>query len=225
MIEFKHVSQRYPNGTYGLQDFNLRIDDGEFVFVVGKSGAGKSTFLKLIMHEEKVTEGELTVGKFQVHNLKKSEIPALRRSMGIVFQDFRLIPGMNVYDNVAFALRVTGVSRREIRKRVPFVLRLVNLGDKAKRMPDELSGGEQQRVALARALVNKPQLLIADEPTGNIDPELSMEIVDLLDAINQAGTTVIMVTHEHELVNNRGHRIITIGEGNVLEDAVGEVAQ
>ena len=215
MIEFKHVSQRYPNGTYGLQDFNLRIDDGEFVFVVGKSGAGKSTFLKLIMHEEKVTEGELTVGKFQVHNLKKSEIPALRRSMGIVFQDFRLIPGMNVYDNVAFALRVTGVSRREIRKRVPFVLRLVNLGDKAKRMPDELSGGEQQRVALARALVNKPQLLIADEPTGNIDPELSMEIVDLLDAINQAGTTVIMVTHQIEEAKALGAEILNLKNGAI----------
>ena len=225
MIEFKHVSKVYPNGTYGLKDFNLQIEDGEFVFVVGKSGAGKSTFLKLIMREEEATEGEIVVGDFDVTNMKKKDIPSLRRSMGIVFQDFRLIPNMNVYDNVAFALRVTGVSKREIKKRVPFVLRLVNLSSKAKNMPNELSGGEQQRVALARALVNKPSLLIVDEPTGNIDPELSMEIVDLLDAINQAGTTVIMVTHEHDLVSHFGHRVITIGSGNIKQDVNLEVGR
>ena len=218
MIEFNHVSKIYPNGTCGLKDFNLHIDDGEFVFVVGKSGAGKSTFLKLMMKEQNATSGEITVGDFQLSSLKKNKIPMLRRNMGIVFQDFRLIPSLNVYDNVAFALRVTGVSNREIKKRVPFVLRLVDLPNKGKSYPDELSGGEQQRVALARALVNKPKLIIADEPTGNIDPELSLEIVDLLDAINKAGTTVIMVTHEHELVRHYGHRVVIIDDGAVSED-------
>ncbi|MBO1680704.1 cell division ATP-binding protein FtsE [Bittarella massiliensis (ex Durand et al. 2017)] len=218
MIEFKNVSKVYPNGTYGLKDVSVRIDDGEFVFVLGASGAGKSTFLKLIMHEEKVTSGELVVNGFSLAGLKQREVPKLRRSMGIVFQDFRLIPSMNVYDNVAFALRVTDTPYREIRKRVPFVLDLVGLIHKAKNMPNELSGGEQQRVALARALVNKPALIIADEPTGNIDPEMSMEIVDMLDSINKVGTTILMVTHEHELIRRYDHRVITIEGGSILSD-------
>ena len=218
MIEFKNVSKVYPNGTYGLKDVSVKIEQGEFVFVLGSSGAGKSTFLKLIMHEETPTSGEITVNDFKVSSMKQKEVPLLRRSMGIVFQDFRLIPNMNVYDNVAFALRVTGTPTRELRKRVPFVLDLVGLVDKAKNMPIELSGGEQQRVALARALVNKPSLIIADEPTGNIDPELSMEIVDMLDSINKVGTTILMVTHEHELIRRYENRIITIENGTILSD-------
>ena len=218
MIEFKNVSKVYPNGTYGLKDVSVKIEQGEFVFVLGSSGAGKSTFLKLIMHEETPTSGEITVNDFKVSSMKQKEVPLLRRSMGIVFQDFRLIPNMNVYDNVAFALRVTGTPTRELRKRVPFVLELVGLVDKAKNMPTELSGGEQQRVALARALVNKPSLIIADEPTGNIDPELSMEIVDMLDSINKVGTTILMVTHEHELIRRYENRIITIENGTILSD-------
>ncbi|MBC3514965.1 cell division ATP-binding protein FtsE [Neobittarella massiliensis] len=218
MIEFKNVSKVYPNGTYGLKDVSVKIEQGEFVFVLGSSGAGKSTFLKLIMHEETPTSGEITVNDFKVSSMKQKEVPLLRRSMGIVFQDFRLIPNMNVYDNVAFALRVTGTPTRELRKRVPFVLDLVGLVDKAKNMPTELSGGEQQRVALARALVNKPSLIIADEPTGNIDPELSMEIVDMLDSINKVGTTILMVTHEHELIRRYENRIITIENGTILSD-------
>ena len=218
MIEFKNVSKVYPNGTYGLKDVSVKIEQGEFVFVLGSSGAGKSTFLKLIMHEETPTSGEITVNDFKVSSMKQKEVPLLRRSMGIVFQDFRLIPNMNVYDNVAFALRVTGTPTRELRKRVPFVLDLVGLVDKAKNMPTELSGGEQQRVALTRALVNKPSLIIADEPTGNIDPELSMEIVDMLDSINKVGTTILMVTHEHELIRRYENRIITIENGTILSD-------
>ena len=218
MIEFKNDSKVYPNGTYGLKDVSVKIEQGEFVFVLGSSGAGKSTFLKLIMHEETPTSGEITVNDFKVSSMKQKEVPLLRRSMGIVFQDFRLIPNMNVYDNVAFALRVTGTPTRELRKRVPFVLDLVGLVDKAKNMPTELSGGEQQRVALARALVNKPSLIIADEPTGNIDPELSMEIVDMLDSINKVGTTILMVTHEHELIRRYENRIITIENGTILSD-------
>ena len=218
MIEFKNVSKVYPNGTYGLKDVSVKIEQGEFVFVLGSSGAGKSTFLKIIMHEETPTSGEITVNDFKVSSMKQKEVPLLRRSMGIVFQDFRLIPNMNVYDNVAFALRVTGTPTRELRKRVPFVLDLVGLVDKAKNMPTELSGGEQQRVALARALVNKPSLIIADEPTGNIDPELSMEIVDMLDSINKVGTTILMVTHEHELIRRYENRIITIENGTILSD-------
>ncbi len=198
MIEFTNVSKVYANGTKALKDINLKIDKGEFVFIVGSSGAGKSTLLKLMMAEETPTTGEVEINGFQVSKIKKRQKPYLRRSMGIVFQDFRLIPSMNVYDNVAFAQRVTDVSYREMRRRVPYILGLVGLQNKAKAMPNELSGGEQQRVALARALVNNPSLIILDEPTGNIDRELSYEIVDLLNEINKMGTTVVMVTHEHD---------------------------
>ena len=174
MIEFRNVSKVYDsNGTHALSNVNIKIEDGEFVFVVGSSGAGKSTFLKLIMHEEKPTEGEIIFNEYSSATLKKKQVPYYRREMGIVFQDFRLIPKMSVYDNVAFAMRVIGAKEKEIRKRVPYILQLVGLSQKARSMPNELSGGEQQRVSLARALVNNPKVIIADEPTGNVDPEMS----------------------------------------------------
>ena len=226
MIEFKGVSKVYENGTKALTDINLKIDKGEFVFIVGASGAGKSTFLKLIIREEPPSSGELTVNGFELSAMKRKKIPYLRRTMGIVFQDFRLIPKMTVYDNVAFAMRVIGTSTRDIRKRVPYILSLVGLSHKARCYPNELSGGEQQRVGLARALVNNPSLLIADEPTGNIDPELSLEIMELLNEINRRGTTVLVVTHEHELVHHFKRRLIEISEGRVISDSgSGEVAQ
>ena len=185
MIEFKNVYKIYDTGVKALQDVNIRIDKGEFVFIVGASGAGKSTFLKLIMREELPTGGEVIVNDFKLSKLKRKQVPYYRRTMGVVFQDFRLIDTMTVYENVAFAMRVIGASRRDIRSRVPYILGLVGLQDKAKSHPRELSGGEQQRVGLARALVNNPALIIADEPTGNIDPEMSYEIVELLNEINQ----------------------------------------
>ena len=219
MIEFKGVHKVYDNGTKALKDVNLRIDKGEFVFIVGASGAGKSTFLKLIMREEVANAGEVIVNDFKLSKLKRREIPYLRRTMGIVFQDFRLINNMNVFDNVAFAMRVIGASQREVRKRVPYILGLVGLQNKARNYPMELSGGEQQRVGMARALVNNPALIIADEPTGNIDPELSYEIVELLNEINRRGTTVLMVTHERDLVRMFNRRVIEIREGCVVSDS------
>lgn len=218
MIEFVNVSKTYKGGTRALNDFNVHIDKGEFVFVVGPSGAGKSTFIKLLMHEEKPSSGEIFVNGQNLVKMRRRKVPYFRRTMGVVFQDFRLIPNMNVYNNVAFALRVTNVSTKEIRSRVPYILGLVGLSGKAKSLPDHLSGGEQQRVALARALVNNPSLIVADEPTGNIDPDLSFEIVDLLSEINKCGTTVVMVTHEHSLVSEFNHRVITIDEGTVISD-------
>ena len=219
MIEFKDVTKIYDsNGTKALDNVNIKIDDGEFVFVVGSSGAGKSTFLKLIMHEEKPTEGEVIVNGYSSSKLKKRMVPYYRRTMGIVFQDFRIIPKMSVYDNVAFAMRVIGAKEKDIRKRVPYILNLVGLSKKARSMPNELSGGEQQRVSLARALVNNPDLIIADEPTGNVDPEMSHEIVDLLTKINNSGTTIVMVTHEHELVRSFQRRVIVIQNGAVVSD-------
>ncbi len=220
MIEFSNVSKVYKNGTAALNDVSLKIDDGEFVFVVGPSGAGKSTFIKLLLREEISTSGIVEVNGHNLTNMKRRQIPKFRRSLGVVFQDFRLIPNMSVYDNVAFALRVTNVSSKDIRRRVPYILGLVGLAGKARSMPEQLSGGEQQRVALARALVNNPQVIIADEPTGNIDPELSYEIVDLLNEINKCGTTVVMVTHEHDLVSQFNHRVISIAEGSVVSDGV-----
>lgn len=218
MIEFRDVSKVYDNGTVALKDVNLRIDRGEFVFIVGASGAGKSTFLKTIMREEVPTSGSIMINNYDLTKMSKREIPYYRRTLGVVFQDFRLIPKMTVYDNVAFAMRVIGASEREIKKRVPYVLTLVGLQDKAKNLPNEISGGEQQRVALARALVNNANTIIADEPTGNVDPEMSYEIVELLDRINENGTTVIMVTHEHELVKQFDHRIVVIDNGEVVSD-------
>ncbi len=218
MIEFSGVNKTYDSGTDALKDINLSIEKGEFVFIVGASGAGKSTLIKLILKEEEPTSGLVTVNGHNLIKLKRNEIPVYRRSLGVVFQDFRLIPNMSVYDNVAFALRVTNVSGRDIKRRVPYILDLVGLLSKAKRFPEHLSGGEQQRVALARALVNNPSLLIADEPTGNIDPEMSFEIVGLLNEINKCGTTVLMVTHQHDLVARFDRRTIVIGDGHVLAD-------
>lgn len=219
MIEFQNVSKTYSNGTRALRKINLHVDDGEFVFIVGSSGAGKSTFLKLITCEERPTVGEIVVGEQKLSELRRSDVPFLRRTMGMVFQDFRLIHKMTVYENVAFAMHVVGASYREIRKRVPYILGLVNLQDKARCHPRELSGGEQQRVGLARALVNSPKLLIADEPTGNIDPALSFEVVDLLNEINKRGTTVLMVTHEHNLVRHFQHRVVEIHDGSIVADS------
>ena len=218
MIEFQNVSKTYPNGTHALNDVSLRIDKGEFVFIVGASGAGKSTFLKLIMHEETPTSGEIVINGNKLSKLKRRDVPYLRRHMGIVFQDFRLIEKMTVFDNVAFAMRAVGESTSTIKKRVPYVLDLVGLKDKMKNKPSELSGGEQQRVSLARALVNNPEIIVADEPTGNVDPELSYEIIELLNEINSMGTTVLVVTHEHELVREFDQRVITIDKGRVISD-------
>lgn len=218
MIEFKNVYKKYDNGTEALKNVNLRIERGEFVFIVGASGSGKSTFLKTIMREEVPTSGSIMINNYDLTKMTNKEIPYFRRTMGIVFQDFRLIPTMTVYDNVAFAMRVIGANEKEIRKRVPYVLSLVGLKEKARSLPNEISGGEQQRVALARALVNNANTIIADEPTGNIDPEMSYEIVDLLNHINENGTTVIMVTHEHDLVKKFNHRIVVIDHGTVVSD-------
>jgi cell division transport system ATP-binding protein len=218
MIDFINVSKTYPNGTHALYNVDIHIDKGEFVFIVGASGAGKSTFLKLIMHEETPSEGEIVINGTKTSKLKRRKIPYLRRHMGIVFQDFRLIDKMNVFDNVAFAMRAVGGSSSTIKKRVPYVLDLVGLKDKMKDKPSELSGGEQQRVSLARALVNNPEIIIADEPTGNVDPEMSYEIIELLNEINAKGTTVIVVTHEHELVREFHKRVITIDHGRVIGD-------
>ncbi len=218
LIEFQGVYKTYTNGTHAIRDFNLKIHEGEFVFVVGPSGSGKSTFMKLIMREEKPNSGEIIVGDYKFSKMKRRQIPMMRRTMGIVFQDFRLIPTMTVYDNVAFAMHIVGASKMEIRRRVSYVLNLVGLSNKARSKPDELSGGEQQRVGLARALVNNPTMIIADEPTGNGDPNMSYEIVELLSEINRRGTTVIMVTHEHQLVRDFGRRVIMIENGTVVAD-------
>ena len=196
----------------------MKINRGEFVFVVGPSGAGKSTFMKLIMREEKMSAGEIIVGGYRLSKISRRQIPMLRRTMGIVFQDFRLIPTMNVFDNVAFSMHIVGASKQEIRKRVSYALNLVGLAHKARSKPSELSGGEQQRVGLARALVNNPSLIIADEPTGNVDPRMSYEIVELLTEINRRGTTVIMVTHEHQLVRDFHRRVVMIENGTVVAD-------
>ena len=198
IIEFKNVSKAYDSETHALNDVSVAIEKGEFAFIVGASGAGKSTFLKLIMHEETPSKGTIIVNGTNVTELKRRQIPYLRRNMGIVFQDFRLIDKMTVFDNVAFAMRAIGANPSAVKKRVPYILNLVGLSHKLKNRPSELSGGEQQRVSLARALVNNPAIIIADEPTGNIDPEMSYEIIELLSKINdQAGTTVLVVTHEH----------------------------
>lgn len=221
LIEFSGVYKTYQNGTNALKDFNLKVNRGEFVFVVGQSGSGKSTFLKLIMREEKLSSGEITVGEYKLSKISRRKIPQLRRTMGIVFQDFRLIPTMNVFENVAFAMHIVGSSKQEIRKRVSYALNMVGLASKARAMPHELSGGEQQRVGLARALVNNPAIIIADEPTGNVDPKMSYEIVELLTEINRRGTTIIMVTHEHQLVRDFGRRVIMIDDGSVIADNAG----
>ncbi len=223
MIEFRNVYKTYDNGTKALKDFNLYVNEGEFVFIVGSSGSGKSTLLKLVMREELPSSGEIIVAGHKLSTLRHKDLPYYRRTMGIVFQDFRLIPNMTVFDNVAFAMRVIGMSTKAVRKKVPYVLGLVGLSDKARCYPKELSGGEQQRVGLARALINNPALIIADEPTGNVDPRMSFEIVDMLNEINRRGTTILMVTHEHSLVKRFHRRIIEIQEGELVADSGPEV--
>ncbi|MBP3938534.1 MAG: cell division ATP-binding protein FtsE [Clostridia bacterium] len=218
MIDFKNVSKVYDNGTKALSNVNIHIDKGEFVFVVGASGAGKSTFLKLMMREEVPSSGSITIKDYNLGEMKKRKIPYFRRNLGIVFQDFRLIPNMTVYDNVAFAMRVIGAREKAIRKRVPYVINIVGLSQKARCYPNELSGGEQQRVALARALVNNADIIIADEPTGNVDPQMSLEIVELLKRLNETGTTVIMVTHAHDLVRRFDNRVIVLDGGAIVSD-------
>jgi cell division transport system ATP-binding protein len=221
IIEFRGVSKTYPGGTHALEDVNIKINNGEFVFIVGSSGAGKSTFMKLIMREEKANTGLIQVNGFNLTDMKRSLVPHLRRTMGIVFQDFRLIPTMNVFQNVAFAMYVVGKSGNEVRREVTKALSKVGLGHKARSMPNQLSGGEQQRVGLARALVNNPDLIIADEPTGNVDPNMSYEIVSMLTEINKLGTTVLMVTHDHNLVRDFHHRVIMLDGGKIVADNAG----
>ncbi len=218
MIEFTGVTKVYDNGTVALENVDLYIGKGEFVFVLGHSGAGKSTLLKLILREEKPSKGRIFVGDYDLVKMKNRQVPYLRRQLGVVFQDFRLIPNMTAYENVAFAMRVTNIPTKEIRRRVPYILNLVGLSNRAKALPNQLSGGEQQRVALARALVHNPPIVIADEPTGNIDPQLSYEIMELLTEINKLGTTVVVVTHEQDMVKEFGKRTIVIKHGRVSAD-------
>ena len=221
MVQMNDVKMVYGNTeAAALNGISFTINEGEFVFLVGPSGSGKTTIIKLITGELSPTSGQITVNGFDMQGIKRRKLPKLRRTLGVIFQDFRLIDKMTVYENVAFSLRVTDTSAKVIRNRVPYILNLMGLEKKAKRFPHEISGGEQQRVALARALVNDPPIIIADEPTGNIDPELSYEIVELLEGINQCGTTILMVTHEHEMVRRFGGRIVTIDHGTVSKDEI-----
>lgn len=218
MIDFKNVTKTYEPNITAVRDMNLHIDKGEFVFVIGHSGAGKSTFLKLMLREEKATKGEVIVNGYNLTKIKEKDIPYMRRTLGVVFQDFRLIPNLTAYENIAFAMRVTNIDEKEIKRRVPYILNIVGLAKKGDKLPTQLSGGEQQRVALARALVHNPDLVIADEPTGNIDPALSLEIMELLKAINSTGTTVVVVTHEHDLAKRYAQRIIEMRKGVIVSD-------
>ena len=222
MIEFIDVVKSYTVGNTALRGVSMQIEDGEFAFLVGPSGSGKSTILKLITGELKPTSGSVHVNGYSLERIRRREVPYLRRTVGVVFQDFRLIHTKTVYDNVAFAMRVVGAREREIRERVPYVLELVGLDTKSRRHPQELSGGEQQRLAIARALVNNPSTIIADEPTGNLDPARSLEIMTLLQEINNLGTTVLVVTHEMELVERFAKRVIAIDDGLVVSDGLEE---
>lgn len=221
MIRLIDIQKVYENGTRALKGVSLRIDDGEFAFLVGPSGSGKSTILKLITAEVAPTAGRLMVNGYNLNTITPTMVPLMRRTLGVVFQDFRLIDKKTVEDNLAFVMRVVGASPREIRKRIPYVLQLVGLEGRGERLPSELSGGEQQRVAVARALVNNPQVIIADEPTGNLDPQRSLEIMMLLEKINELGTTVLVVTHERELVNRFSKRVVAIDSGRVISDGTG----
>ena len=222
MIEFSNVTKSYSVGTKALRGVSMQIEDGEFVFLVGPSGSGKSTIIKLITGELEPTSGSVHVNGYSLERIRRREIPYLRRTIGVVFQDFRLISNMTVYENVAFAMRVVGAREKEIRERVPYVLELVGLESKMNRHPNEMSGGEQQRLAIARALVNNPSTIIADEPTGNLDPERSFEIMALLKEINNLGTTVLVVSHDQKLVELFGKRVIEINEGRVVSDGLEE---
>ncbi len=218
MIKFENVSKIYENNVKALSDINIEIGVGEFVFLVGPSGSGKSTFIKMLLKEVEPTTGQVIVGSTNLSKLTRKQIPYFRRKVGMVFQDFRLIPNLSVYENVAFAMKVVEATPKEIRKRVPMVLSLVGLSHKYKMFPNELSGGEQQRVSLARAIVNNPTVLIADEPTGNLDPKTAKEIMELLDDINKAGTTVLMATHAKEIVDSMKKRVLEIEGGEIIRD-------
>ena len=221
MIRLKDVEMEYPNGTRAIRGISTTIEDGEFVFLVGPSGSGTSTIIKMLTGEEIPTAGRIMINGFSVNNIAERQIPMMRRTLGIIFQDFRLIEKKTVYENLEFVMRAVGMPMKEIKNRIAYVLLLVGLEQKAESYPNELSGGEQQRVAIARALVNNPSTIIADEPTGNLDPERSMEIMTLLVKINQLGTTVLVVTHEKDLVNKFGKRVITIDKGCIINDSVG----
>lgn len=218
MIKFKNVSKMYPPNIVGLEDINLHIGAGEFISIVGQSGTGKSTLAKMLFAEERPTRGTVEIGGWDITNIRSKDVPVLRRQIGVVFQDFKLLPKRTVYENVAFALQVAGVMPRRIREVVPAVLDIVNLGEMHERFPYQLSGGEQQRVAIARSLVHQPKVLVADEPTGNLDTLNSREIVDLLQRINEFGTTVILVTHDREIVNRIKKRVITLENGTIISD-------
>ena len=218
MIEFRNVSKTYGTGTEAVHKANFNIDKGEFAFLVGSSGSGKSTLIKLILKEENPTSGNIIINGKDTTYLKPKRVPFLRRSMGVVFQDFRLLPDKTVYENVAFAMYIVNATKKHIRRQVPMVLSLVGLSNKAKVYPNELSGGEQQRVALARALVNNPSMLIADEPTGNLDPDTAWDIMTLLDDINKRGTTVVVATHAKDIVDRMKKRVIQIEDGHIIRD-------
>ena len=221
MIEFNNVKKSYVTGNEALRGVSLQVEDGEFAFLVGPSGSGKSTIIKLITGEIKPTSGTVHVNGYSLERIRKREIPYLRRTIGVVFQDFRLIENKTVYENVAFAMRAIGAREKEIRARVPYILELVGLENKSRRHPNELSGGEQQRLAIARALVNNPSTIIADEPTGNLDPAMSLEIMSLLQEINNLGTTMLVVTHAKDLVEQFANRVIAIDDGQIVHDEMG----
>ena len=221
MIRMVDVYKEYDNGTKAIKGLNLRIDDGEFAFLVGPSGSGKSTIIKLLTAEEFATKGRVMVNGYNLSTIKRRQIPKMRRTLGVIFQDFRLIDKKTVWGNLEFTMRIIGATNREMRKRIPYVLDLVGLSDKAKAYPNEMSGGEQQRVAIARALVNNPQMIIADEPTGNLDPQRSLEIMMLLERINSMGTTMLVVTHERGLVNHFSKRVVAIQNGELISDEEG----
>ena len=221
MIEFKNVSKKYGTGTVAVDNANSTIEKGEFAFLIGNSGSGKSTIIKMMLKEEEPSSGNIFINGRDITKIKPSKVPYLRRSMGIVFQDFRLLPDKTVYENVAFAMYVVRASQKHIRRQVPMVLSLVGLSQKAKMYPNELSGGEQQRVALARAIVNNPSMLIADEPTGNLDPNTAWDIMELLNGINLRGTTVVVATHAKDIVDKMNRRVIRIEHGNIVRDEKG----
>ena len=218
MIEMMNVTKKYNKGITAINNLSIQIKDGEFVYVVGPSGAGKSTFIKMMYREEKATKGRIRIGKYDLMKIKDRQIPYLRRYVGVVFQDFKLLQNKTVYENVAYAMEVIEKLPREIKRRVQEVLELVNLKHCVDNFPNELSGGEQQRVAIARAIVNTPGILIADEPTGNLDPDTSMEIMDILERINEQGTTIVMATHNSQIVNEKKHRVIAIENGQIVRD-------
>ncbi len=221
MIWMKDVEKRYANGARAVNGISLEIEDGEFVFLVGPSGSGKSTIIKMLTGEIAPTTGRININGYNMNNITSRQIPFMRRTIGVIFQDFRLLEKKNVYENMVFAMRAVGAPPAEVRRRIPYVLELVGLENKTRRLPGELSGGEQQRVAIARALVNNPETIIADEPTGNLDPERSFEIMSLLERINDLGTTMLVVTHEKDLVNRFSKRVIALEKGRVVSDRRG----